>query len=47
VGDEIEKEVTPTGFGRVAAQYAKQALMQKVPAGGEGDDLHGIQRPCR
>ncbi len=30
VGDEIEKEVTPTGFGRVAAQYAKQALMQKV-----------------
>lgn len=30
VGDEVEKEVTPTGFGRVAAQYAKQALMQKV-----------------
>ena len=30
VGDEIEKEVTPAGFGRVAAQYAKQALMQKV-----------------
>jgi N utilization substance protein A len=24
VGDEIEKEVTPTGFGRIAAQYAKQ-----------------------
>ncbi len=30
VGDEIEVEVTPTGFGRIAAQYAKQALMQKV-----------------
>ncbi len=30
VGDEIEKEVTPQGFGRIAAQYAKQALMQKV-----------------
>jgi N utilization substance protein A len=30
VGDELEKEVTPTGFGRVAAQYAKQALMQKI-----------------
>src|SRR5271168_3208215 len=30
VGDEIEKEVTPTNFGRVASQYAKQALMQKV-----------------
>ena len=30
VGDEIEKEVTPTGFGRIAAQYAKQALMQQL-----------------
>src|SRR5487761_2183711 len=30
VGDELEKEVTPTGFGRIAAQYAKQALMQSV-----------------
>ncbi len=30
VGEEIEKEVTPTNFGRIAAQYAKQALMQQV-----------------
>src|SRR6185369_9208484 len=30
VGDEVEKEVTPTGFGRIAAQYAKQALMQQI-----------------
>ena len=30
VGDEVEKEVTPTGFGRIAAQYAKQALMQQL-----------------
>ena len=30
VGDEVEKEVTPTGFGRIASQYAKQALMQKI-----------------
>src|SRR6266550_3507024 len=30
VGDEIEKEVTPTGFGRIAAQFAKQALMQQI-----------------
>jgi transcription termination/antitermination protein NusA len=30
VGDEVEKEVTPTGFGRVASQFAKQALMQKI-----------------
>ena len=25
IGDELEIEVTPTGFGRIAAQYAKQA----------------------
>src|SRR5438093_11114923 len=30
LGDEIEVEVTPAGFGRIAAQYAKQSLMQHV-----------------
>lgn len=30
VGDEIEKEVTPTGFGRIASQYAKQSLLQHI-----------------
>src|ERR1700704_1498859 len=30
IGDELEVEVTPTGFGRIAAQYAKQALLQHV-----------------
>ena len=30
VGDEIEKEVTPTGFGRIAAQYASQNLKQHI-----------------
>jgi len=30
VGEELEKEVTPVGFGRIAAQYAKQALMQQL-----------------
>ncbi len=30
VGEELEIEVTPTGFGRIASQYAKQALMQSV-----------------
>lgn len=30
LGDEIEVEVTPTGFGRIASQYAKQALMQHL-----------------
>src|SRR5512137_186717 len=30
VGDELEVEVTPVGFGRIAAQYAKQALMMQL-----------------
>ena len=30
IGEELEVEVTPTGFGRIASQYAKQALMQSV-----------------
>jgi len=29
-GEELEVEVTPVGFGRIAAQYAKQALMQHL-----------------
>jgi N utilization substance protein A len=32
VGEEIEKEVTPANFGRVASQFAKQALMGKIRA---------------
>ena len=30
LGEEIEKEVTPAGFGRIASQTAKQALMQQL-----------------
>ncbi len=30
VGDEIEVEVTPKNFGRIAAQTAKQAILQKI-----------------
>ena len=30
VGEELEVEVTPVGFGRIAAQYAKQALMMQL-----------------
>jgi N utilization substance protein A len=30
LGDEVEVEVTPTNFGRIASQYAKQALMQHI-----------------
>ncbi len=32
VGDEVEVEVTPKNFGRIAAQTAKQAMMQRFPA---------------
>lgn len=30
LGDEVEVEVTPTNFGRIASQNAKQALMQHI-----------------
>src|SRR5262249_60579343 len=30
VGDTIEVEVTPKNFGRIAAQTAKQAMMQRI-----------------
>ncbi|HMP84336.1 MAG TPA: transcription termination factor NusA, partial [Verrucomicrobiota bacterium] len=30
LGEEIEIEVTPAGFGRIASQYAKQSLMQHI-----------------
>ncbi len=30
LGEEMEVEVTPAGFGRIASQYAKQAFMQHI-----------------
>lgn len=30
LGEELEVEVTPSGFGRIASQYAKQALTQHI-----------------
>lgn len=30
LGDEVETEVTPRNFGRIAAQTAKQAMMQRI-----------------
>src|SRR5207248_10622982 len=30
VGDTVEMEVTPRNFGRIAAQTAKQAMMQRI-----------------
>jgi len=35
VGEEVEVEVTPTGFGRIASQNAKQALMQAIRKAGK------------
>ena len=32
LGDELEVEVTPAGFGRIAAKTAKQAMMQRIRA---------------
>ena len=30
IGEELEVDVTPVGFGRVAARFAKQALMDQL-----------------
>ena len=30
VGDIVEQEVTPKDFGRIAAQNAKQVVIQKI-----------------
>lgn len=30
LGEELEVEVTPQGFGRIASQYAKQSLLQHI-----------------
>jgi glutamate-1-semialdehyde 2,1-aminomutase len=30
IGDEIEKDVTPAGFARIASKYAKETLMQHI-----------------
>lgn len=30
IGDEVEVEITPKGFGRIAAQAAKQAIIQRI-----------------
>jgi N utilization substance protein A len=30
IGEEVEVDVTPVGFGRVATRFAKQALMDQI-----------------
>ena len=47
LGDEMEVEVTPAGFGRIASQYAKQALMQHIRRAEKTTDFHRVQRPRR
>lgn len=32
IGEDVDVEVTPAGFGRIAAQTAKQAMMQRIRA---------------
>ena len=36
IGEEVEVDVTPAGFGRVAARFAKQALMDQIRRAEEG-----------
>lgn len=42
IGDEVEVEVTPADFGRIAAQNARQAVMQQLRKA-EAADSRGIQ----
>lgn len=30
IGEEVDVDVTPVGFGRVASRFAKQALMDQI-----------------
>ena len=36
IGEEVEVDVTPVGFARVAARFAKQALMDRIRRAEEG-----------
>ena len=42
-GEEIEVEVTPRDFGRIAAQAARQAINPTYPPDRKGHDLRGVQ----
>ncbi len=45
LGEELEVEVTPAGFGRIASQYAKQALMQHIRRAEKAAHFHRVQGP--
>ena len=44
LGEEMEVEVTPADFGRIASQNAKQALMQHIRRAEKAVDLRRVQR---
>ena len=39
VGEALEVEVTPKDFGRISAQTAKQAMLQRIRSAEKGDDV--------
>ena len=43
VGDECEVEVTPRNFGRIAAQAARQVIMQKIRAAERDNVYHEFE----
>ena len=47
IGEAVDVEVTPANFGRIAAQTAKQAMLQKNSASRKEYGLRRIQRPRR
>ena len=46
--DQIKtQDVTPEDFGRIAAQTAKQVILQRIRGGRAGHDVRGVQGPRR
>ena len=43
VGDQIMEEVTPKDFGRIAAQTARQVVMQKIREAEKNNMLQGLE----
>ncbi len=46
LGEVVEIEVTPRNFGRIAAQTAKQAILQKIRQAERDRCLRGVQGPA-
>ena len=43
IGDVVSVPVETKQFGRIAAQAAKQVIIQGIPRGGARHDLRGVQ----